>query len=440
MPADSTPILIHGGTVLVQSQSSPGPCELHAGWDVLVTGRRIAYVGPRDTSRIPEGCEIVDASETIVMPGFVNAHTHVAMSLFRGYGQDLRLREWLETRIWPAEARMTREDVYWGAMLACAEMIRAGVTTFCDMYFFMDAVAEAASETGLRAALSQGMMGMTAEDRRRTWRASTDLFDAWHGAADGRIRVMLGPHAPYTCPPAFLEEVGRESARIGAPVHIHLAETREEVEDCLGMYGKSPVQIAVDSGLAGVRLLAVHCVHVTEDDITLLTSSRAAVVHCPASNMNLACGIAPVSRMVSRGVTVGLGTDGAASGSTHDMFASMRIGTLAQKHREMDPTVVPADNALWMATRGGALSMGLEDVGTIAVGMRADLICVDTLGSHFQPAHDIPACLVHCAAPGDVKMVIVDGRILKRGDELLSLDEEDVLRKTRQIAARLIPR
>ncbi|NPV71389.1 MAG: amidohydrolase [Firmicutes bacterium] len=434
-------MLIRGGSVLLEAAGAPGGArgvEILEGLDVLVSGDRIAYVGPTGSAPAAATCVEYDATGQVVMPGFVNGHTHCSMTLLRGYAQDMTLDDWLRKRIWPAEGRMTPEDIHWGALLGCVEMIAAGVTSFCDMYFKMDGVAEAVEASGLRALLSQGMAGLNQADRRRTWDASLELYHRWNGGAGGRIRVILGPHAPYTCPPDFLEEVGRLSTELGVQVTIHLAETRDEVEECLRRHGKTPVRLAFDSGLASVGMIAAHCVHAGEEDVRLLGSPRAAAVHCPVSNLNLACGIAPVARMLTAGVTVALGTDGPASGSTHEMFTAMRLATLAQKHLTGDPTALPATRALWMATRGGALALGLGDTGAIREGMKADMICVSTKGPHFQPGLDAGACLVHCARPEDVRLVMVDGRVLKKDDQVLTLDEEVIRREVEARAKRIV--
>ncbi|MCR4398517.1 MAG: amidohydrolase family protein, partial [Firmicutes bacterium] len=275
-------------------------------------------------------------------------------------------------------------------------------------------------------------------ERNRTLRAAVGLFEKWEGGAGDTIRVVLAPHAPYTCPPEFLAEVARLSRRLNAPVTIHLSETTREVEECIRRNGKSPVKLALDSGLGDVRLVAAHCVHPVNDDISILSSTSASVAHCPISNLNLGCGIAPVSRMMDAGLTVALGTDGAASGFTNDMFQTMRIAVLAQKHLESDAAALAPARVLWMATRGGALALGLDDCGALRTGMRADLICVATDRPHFQPGLDLAAGLVHCAGPQDVVLTVVNGRVLKKGDRLLVLDEEAVLANARSRAQRLV--
>lgn len=427
--------------------------------EVGIAGGRIAYVrsaaeaGPGAGTAAGTGGgtgggdgrpQVIDAQGMALLPGFVNAHCHAAMTLLRGYADDMTLMPWLTQRIWPVEARLTGEDVYWGTLLACLEMLRAGVTAFADMYFFMDDAAQACADAGIRASLSVGIVavgpdGGIAPDAADKLRRGLDFCHRWQGGADGRITTMLGPHAPYTCPPAFLREVAAAAAPGDIPIHIHLAETAEEVERCRAEHGVSPVRLLSEIGLFERRLLAAHCVHVDAGDRAILARMRGGVAHNPLSNMKLASGIAPVAAMLAEGVPVGLGTDGAASTNALGMFEQLRTAALLQKASTGDATVLPAMRALELATMGGARAIGLEEeIGSITPGKAADLVLVDLAHPRLCPQHDVVSLLAYSAQDGDVHTVIVAGRVVVRDRRVLTVDEEAVRREAQARARRLV--
>lgn len=390
--------------------------------DVAVSGDRIEAVG-----EAPAGFKadrVIDCSEKLVMPGFINTHTHAAMTLFRSYADDMALMEWLETKIWPAEAGLTGEDVYWGTMLAIAEMVRGGTTAFVDMYFFMDQVARAVDESGMRAVLSRGMAGV-APTAQQALTESEAFYREWHGGADGRITVMLGPHAPYTCPPDYIKKVTALAAKLGAEIHIHLSETAGEVENCRKEHGKSPIALMNDLGLFDFGVIAAHCVHLSPEDIEIIKAKKVRVAHNPGSNMKLASGVAPVPALLSAGVAVGLGTDGAASNNNLDMLEEMRLAAMLHKVHTLDPLVVPATQAVEMATSHGAAVLGLAGAtGRLAPGYKADIVIFDMSAPHWYPRHDRLSLLTYAAAAADVHSVMVDGRLLLDGRKLTTIDEE----------------
>ncbi len=421
-------------------EAEGGEAEGHRG-----DGGRRADGDSDAAAGLPRGeARVVDGRGKLCLPGLVNAHCHAAMTLLRGYADDMLLMPWLTEKIWPLEARLTGEDVYWGTLLACCEMLRAGVTAFADMYFFMDEAARACEEAGIRASLSVGMIGAApdgsvAPDAWDKLGRAADFCRRWEGAAGGRITTMLGPHAPYTCPPAFLRRVGERAAELGVPVHIHLSETREEVERCRAEHGRSPVALAASLGLLEVPLLAAHCVHVDEADMELLAGMRGGVAHNPISNMKLASGVAPVAAMLRAGVPVALGTDGAASTNALGLFEEMRACSLLQKVTTGDPTVVPAARALELATVGGARALGLGDrLGRLAPGRLADLVLLDLAGARLTPLHDPWSLAVYSAQDGDVDTVVVAGRVVVEGGRLLTVDEAEVRREAARRAAALV--
>jgi len=405
---------------------------------IAIKEDRIIYAGPRGD--VPDGFKpdrVIDGKDYLAMPGFVNCHTHAAMTLLRSYADDLPLMEWLEKKIWPLEARLTPDDIYWGTLLCCLEMIKSGTTAFADMYFAMDSVARAVEKAGMRASLSRGLIGVGPEADSGL-EQSREFVEEWHGAAGGRIIAMLGPHAPYTCPPEYLKRVVKMAVNLDVGIHIHIAETEQELNDIKKQYGVSPVRLMKETGLFEVPVLAAHCVHVDDADIAMLAENKVKVAHNPESNMKLASGIAPVAKMLAAGVTVGLGTDGASSNNNLDMLEEMRSAALLQKVAAMDPMALAAPQALEMATLAGAKVLGLEDAGEIAPGKKADIILLNLKRPHLCPRHDLAAHVVYAAQSADVETVIIDGRVVMENRRVLTIDEEEVYNEVEKRAQRLV--
>ncbi|MEA4925589.1 MAG: amidohydrolase [Syntrophomonadaceae bacterium] len=403
---------------------------------IVIDGDTIQVVG---AGNAPAGDydQKLDGTNRLVLPGFINAHTHAAMTLLRGYADDMPLMEWLEQKIWPLEAKLTAEDVYWGTMLAIVEMIKSGTTCFADMYFFMNEAARAVEKSGIRAVLARGMMGVGPESEL-AFTESRVLFNRWNGAGNGRINIILGPHAPYTCPPDYMQRVMGLARELGVGLHIHLAETAGEAADSEKIYGRSPVAQMESLGLFNHQVLAAHCVHLTEPDIEILAQYQVGVVHNPESNMKLASGIAPVPQMLKAGIPVALGTDGASSNNNLDMLQELRTCALLHKVNTLDPTVLPAYQALEMATRNGAKALCLDgQIGQLEKGKKADLVLCKLDQAHLIPRYDLIANLVYSGQAADVDTVIIDGNIIMQDRIIRTFDEQEVLAQAKQAAARL---
>lgn len=404
---------------------------------LVIEGDRITSVG---SGEAPSGRydRVIDGKDQVVLPGFINTHTHAAMTLLRGYADDLPLMEWLSTKIWPLEAKLNGDHIYWGTLLAIVEMLQSGTTTFNDMYFFMDRTAQAVEEAGIRAVLSRGMIGLDPNGQEALL-DSRQLVERWNGAAQGRIVFALGPHAPYTCPPDYLKQVVALSEELQVGLHIHISETLQEVEDIKNQYGVSPVQLMLDTGVFSRPTLAAHCVHVSDDDIAILHQHKVGVAHNPESNMKLASGVAPIPAMLRAGIAVGLGTDGASSNNNLDMLQEMRSCALLHKVSSMDPTILPAYQALELATIGGARALGLDDrLGMLKPGYQADMIIMNLTAANMVPRYDILANIVYAAQAGDVDTVIINGHIVMEKRRITTIDEEEVVARCQEIARQLV--
>ena len=403
--------------------------------DIVIKDDKISLVDLSDDLDVFD--HEIDGRKKFEVPGFINAHTHASMTLLRSYSDDKNLQDWLNEDIWPIEAKMTREDIYIGAALAAVEMIKSGTTAFADMYGpYMDEVAKVVDESGLRAALSRGIIGV-APDADDKLQENVDLYKDFHGAADGRISVMFGPHAIYTCPPDFLKKVEREVSKVNAEVHIHMNETLTEINDCKKTYGKRPFEVVNETGLFDHGTLAAHCVHLDENEIKIIKEKNIRVAHNPGSNLKLASGICPVSKLMQNGITVALGTDGASSNNNLDMMEEIFLASMIHKVDTMNPLTVTAFEAIKMATENGAIALGLKDVGRIEKGMKADLILLDMNSAAWTPCFNPVSLLAYSGNSSAVDTVIVDGKILMEKRELKTLDEEKILAEASARAKKL---
>jgi 5-methylthioadenosine/S-adenosylhomocysteine deaminase len=410
------------------------------GW-MAIEGNRIAGLGEGTPpeQELQQASKIMDGSGLLFMPGLINTHGHAAMSLLRGMADDLALQDWLHNHMWPTEAKFTGDDVYWGSSLAAAEMIKSGTTTFVDMYDHMHRVGEVVEQSGLRASLTRGVIGLCPEDIQKAKLDEAIRFAKdWHGAAEGRISVMMSPHAPYTCPPDYIVKFVEAAHELDLPIHTHMSETIAEVEQNVRDYGYRPVEHLDRLGVFSRPTLVAHAVHLTDEEIALLAERNVAVSHNPVSNLKLASGVARVPALLKAGVTVSLGTDSAASNNNLDLFQEISMAALLHKGVSGDPTVIPATEALRMGTTYGARSIGLEGItGQLKVGLKADFIALNLNQPHLVPHTDYISHMAYAARGSDVAHVWVDGRQLLRDGQLLTLDEERILAEAERCFQRL---
>ncbi|MDV3104660.1 amidohydrolase family protein [Thermococcus waiotapuensis] len=402
--------------------------------DVLIEENRITKVA----RNINGGADtVIDATGRVVSPGFVNLHTHSPMGLFRGLADDLPLMEWLEKHIWPREAKLTPEYVKVGAYLGALEMIKTGTTTFLDMYFHMDRVAEAILEAGLRGYLSYGMidLGDPEKTEKEINEALREMGEIEKLNSE-RVQFVFGPHAPYTCSIALLKEVRRLASENRKLITIHVSETMAEVGQIAERYGKSPVVLLDDIGFLGSDVIVAHGVWLGGRDIQILARHGVTVAHNPGSNMKLASGVMPLQKLLKAGVNVGLGTDGAASNNNLDMLEEMKLAALLHKVHNLDPTVADAKTVFRMATLNGARALGIK-AGMIKEGYLADIAVINFSQPHLRPINNVISHLVYSANGNDVETTIVDGRILMLDREVLTLDEERILDEAERIVEKI---
>ena len=427
--------LIHNATILT---CSPAFDIIPRGW-IGIAGGRIQALGPEPGhAGLPAAGQMIDAHGGIVMPGLVNTHTHLPMTLLRGLADDLPLTVWLNEHIFPSErAVITPESVRWGTLLACAEMALAGTTTCADGYFYEDAVAAAVNDFGLRAVLGQGVIDFPApgvSGAEQSLTAAGEFARRWRDRADA-ISPSVFCHSPYTCSADTLCRAKRLCDDMGLLFQIHVAETQGEVNQIRSIHGVSPVAYLERLGLLDDRTLLVHCVWVDDQDIDLIARRNAKVAHVPESNMKLAAGVAPVPQMRAAGITVGLGTDGCASNNDLDLFQTMDLTAKLHKVVHQDPTVLSAEAVIRMATIDGARALGLErEIGSLAPGKQADLIIIDTRKPHLTPIYHPASTVVYAATGADVDTLMVAGRLLVQHRRLLTVELNQILSHAAAIA------
>ena len=404
-------------------------------WDaeMHIEHNRIIYAGERVNAPnfLSEHC--IDGNGMLAMPGLINMHTHTPMTLLRNIGSDLRLEAWLNQAIFPLEACLTDEAVRAGTDLGILEMLRFGITSFCDMYMHMDAVAEGVRDSGMRALLGHGIVDF--DGYCADLKPGLALAEKWNHEANDRIRVSLAPHSEGATTSALLLKVGQYAGELGLPVHIHVSETKKDFDGCMERHGLTPPQYLESLGLLQYPVIAAHCVWFTEEDIELFARRGCTIVHNPVSNLKLASGIAPIYRMLARGCKVAIGTDGVASNNNLNLWEELKLMPMLQKGSTLDPTVVSPAQSLAAATSKGAQAMGYNDLGLLREGFLADLILLDVNGPNMVPANDYESNLIFAAQGCDVKLVMVDGKVLYKNGRYSTLDEQAVLEAAKEASS-----
>ncbi|MDP2862193.1 MAG: amidohydrolase [Desulfobacterales bacterium] len=428
----SADLMITNGTVITMD----GEDSVIENGTVAVKGENIVAVGKAGELSTCKASKIIDARGGIIMPGLINAHTHASMTIFRGLADDLPLMAWLNDHIFPAEADLTPEKVYDGALLACAEMILSGMTCFCDMYLFEEHVAQAAKDAGMRAVVGEVLFDFPSPNYgslEKGFAYTEMLVEKYRNAP--LINIAVEPHSTYLCAPGLLEKASLLAQKNDLLLVIHVSETKSEVSEINEKYGLTPVGFLASLGVLSPNLLACHCVHLTEDDIALLKKHDVKVAHNPESNMKLASGIAPVTELLKMGVCVGIGTDGCASNNNLDIFHEMSMAAKLGKVHMRDPAAMNAKSVLRMATIDGARALGLSGItGSLEPGKKADIIILDTRKPHLTPMYNPVSHLVYAARGSDVLTSVINGRLIMEERKILSLDISKIAGKVMRIA------
>lgn len=430
-------LLVLGGILITMDDAGT---IIHDGGIAIRDGAIVA-IGTAEAMRTTyEAPQVIQADGCLVVPGLINAHTHAPMTLYRGLADDLPLDTWLKEYIWPAETRTVNpEMVYWGTLLAADEMIRAGITLFADMYFFEDDIGRAANDAGIRALLGEALVDFPSPNTKTPAEGLAYVrasLERWAGHP--LVSTILQPHSTYACSPDLLVKSKALADEFGTPWLLHCCETAQEVQDVIKQTGKAPVPLLESLGILDERVVFAHGVHLTQEEIDLLAERGVSVAHCPESNLKLASGVAPVPALLKAGVNVALGTDGAASNNDLNLWGEIQTAARVHKQIAGDPTVLPAKQVFWMATRGGAKAFGLDDrLGSLSVGKRADLVLIDLNSPHLVPLYEPYSHLVYTVRPSDVRTVIIEGRIVLKDWVIQTMDEERVFARIRELAAEL---
>ena len=420
-------ILIKNAFILSPNTNFEGKQSL------LIKDDVISEIAPQiDESDVDK---VIDATGKILLPGLINTHTHLSMTLFRGLADDLSLDSWLNDHIWPMEANLNGDYCYIGALLGAVELIKSGTTTFSDMYFYMEDVARAVDEAGIRAVLSYGMIDFGDEEKRKNEiRENLTLFENCNGMADGRIKVFFGPHSPYTASEELLIKVRELADEYGMGIHIHVSETQKEIHDVSEEKGLRPFEYLDKIGLLGPDVVAAHSVWLSDEEIEIIRKNDVKVSHNPCSNMKLASGIAPISKLLENDICVSIGTDGASSNNNLDLIEELKTASLLQKVSTLDPKVLSSDEAIAMGTIKGAEALGLDsEIGSIEVGKKADIILIDTNSANMVPdSSSLSSNIIYSANGSNVDTTICNGKVLMENKKLTVLDEDEIYAKARQ--------
>lgn len=412
-------------------------CEITKNVSIKIMGKKIS--GISQSYNDSDDNVIIDGKGMLAIPGLINTHTHTAMTFLRNYANDMNLQDWLFKKIFPAEDELTAQMAYWCVKLANIELIKAGVTTYCDNYFFMDEAARSVEETGLRAVLSRSVSGISDPDKRKL-KESCDFFNNYNNTCDGRISVTLGAHAIYTSDTNYIRAVVEQAQRLGAGLQTHLSETVTEYNDCIEAHSMTPAKYLDSIGyfdVEGIKI-AAHCVHMTDADIEILKNKNVSVSANISSNLKLASGIPPIPKLMASGVNVSLGTDGASSNNNLSILNEMRMASLIYKGIDRDPLIMKASDVISLATANGAKAICRKDLGEIREGMLADIVLINTNSPSIAPANELDSALVYSAGTGDVDTVVCNGKLLMHGRQVLTADEDEAVCEVKRIAKKIL--
>ena len=423
--------LIQNCTVLTFDGTAPKFLDNR---DILIARGIISAIEPSGTIE-NKNIYTIDAGGMLAVPGMINTHAHVPMVLFRNAGPDLNANDWFNKIIFPLEANLTPEDVYWGAMLGIAEMIEAGITCVADHYFYMDSVARAVEQSGIRANLVWAIFGHEGYHKLEETLA---FISRWQGEADGRITTWMGPHSPYLCDPDFLSRCAAEAANLGIGSHIHVAETAEQVTLSFDRYNKSPVEVLADTGILDQPVILAHCLYPSETDLEIIADHPAGIAQAPKTYLSLAMGLADLPEYLRHGIPVGLATDGAVSSSNLDLFEQMRLTALTQKHKHRDAEVMNLDTVLDLAFQGGARVLNQPKLGNLQPGFSADLVLLSQKRASAHPIINQAANLVYNLDAADVDTVICNGEMIYLHGEHQTLNKAEILAEVNQRLDRLL--
>lgn len=400
--------------------------------DILINGNKIEKIEREINEEVDEK---INAKNMIVMPGLINTHTHLAMSIFRGYKDDRKLMDWLENAIFPVEDKLEPDDIYWNSYLSCIEMIKSGTTTCNDMYFGMNKVIESIEATGLRAVVAWCMTDNAIRDKVEKTREYAKKYNV----PGSKITIFTSPHAPYSCNPDTIKLCVDLAKELNTGLHIHLSETLDEEKTIYERYDKRGTEYLNDLGVFDVPVVLAHGIYISDSDIDILKHVKGGISHNPISNCKLSSGICDVVKLRKNGINVGLGTDGIGSTSTLDMFEEMKTAAYLQKVKTKSPTSITAYEILKMATIEGAKVLGLEDeIGTLEVGKKADMIFIQTDKIHLCPENDVCTNIVYSANGADVDTVMIDGNLIMQNRKMLNINEKVVMKEVKKIAKRLL--
>ncbi len=402
--------------------------------DVLVEDKRIAYIG--DSAPANGDCRVIEGNGNLLIPAFYNSHCHSAMTLFRGYGDDLPLSRWLNEKIFPAEERLTDESVYAGSLLAIAEMIRGGTVSFSDMYFFLDNTARAVEESGVKANLARSIVSFDKDadfSKDTRIQESVELFHRWHGKADGRIKIDMSLHAEYTNVEPCFKYMAALTKELGTGFQIHISETLSEHEECIERHGVTPIAFLENCGVLENPVTAAHCVFVSDEDIKIMKRCGVSAAHNPVSNLKLGSGIMPYRKMMDAGINVTLGTDGAASNNRLSVLKELQYAALIHKGYDRNAAATSAADIIRCATKNGAVSQGREDCGEVAVGNLADILLVDMQSFNNIPSYNFESTVAYSITENDILMTLCDGRILYENGSYTTIDEELLRHKAKDV-------